>query len=460
VNGVAYTYDDNGNLLSDGVNTYAYDSANRLTSVNGTGSYTYNGLGDRLSQNGVNYTLDLNSGLTQVLSDGTTSYTYGLGRISQQSGNTPEYFLGDALGSVRQLVNNAGKVTLAKSYDPYGNVVSSTGSGSSVYAYTGEQQDASGLTYLRARYYNPVDGRFVSKDTWEGDENKPMSMNRWMYTSGNPINYTDPTGKYHGDVHQDGTLQWGGQGQLAENISYWDERVDTSPYLSPIGVCIPCHFMSGASTFAHIETAVNSGLSYLFGGALHQFQDYFSHYGEGYRAETLGHWNSMFGRSSEKLKDFFEGGHTASYSYSSPAGNGTISRWESSPFPKHPKEDLMRELRKRNPGLQISDIKSDWDLVDLYLRFDPGETLSEKMNERAYFSFDPDRYIRSSYRDTLMREDSMKLIKRFKSLPLKDGCGSHGVPVIKWLERGIPRDNSGEAQTMAELEIRNLLTSP
>jgi len=57
-----------------------------------------------------------------VLSDGTNSYTYGLGRISQQSGNTPEYFLGDALGSVRQLTDQAGAITYSKGYDPYGVV--------------------------------------------------------------------------------------------------------------------------------------------------------------------------------------------------------------------------------------------------------------------------------------------------------------------------------------------------
>jgi hypothetical protein len=64
--------------------------------------------------NGVstNYTLDLNSGLTQVLTDGTNTYTYGPstgsgGRISQeQSGNDPEYFLTDALGSVRQMTSH------------------------------------------------------------------------------------------------------------------------------------------------------------------------------------------------------------------------------------------------------------------------------------------------------------------------------------------------------------------
>lgn len=157
-------------------------------------TYAYNGLGDRLSQNGVNYTLDLNSGLTQVLDDGTTSYTYGLGRISQTNNSTAEYFLGDALGSVRQLVNGNADVTLTKSYDPYGNVVSSTGNGTSAFAYTGEQQDASGLTYLRARYYNPANGRFLSRDTWDGSYNSPQSLNRWNYTQSNPINYTDPSG--------------------------------------------------------------------------------------------------------------------------------------------------------------------------------------------------------------------------------------------------------------------------
>ena len=100
-----YNVKQSVNLLNDGQNEYVYDSANRLISVSNqstVSSYQYNGLGDRLSQtmNGVptNYTLDLNAGLTQVLSDGTTTYTYGLGRISQQSGNMHEYFLGDAVG--------------------------------------------------------------------------------------------------------------------------------------------------------------------------------------------------------------------------------------------------------------------------------------------------------------------------------------------------------------------------
>ena len=88
LNGINHVFDDNGNLLSDDANTYVYDSANRLVSVNSTETYTYNGLGDRLTQNGTQYVLDLSSSLTQVLYDGTNSYLYGLGRILQTNAST------------------------------------------------------------------------------------------------------------------------------------------------------------------------------------------------------------------------------------------------------------------------------------------------------------------------------------------------------------------------------------
>ena len=148
-------------------------------------SYHYNGLGDRLSQtvNGMttNYTLDLNAGLTQVLDDGTSAYVYGVGRIAQVN-TTAVYFLGDALGSVRQLTNPSGQVTLTKSYAPYGEVMSSNGSGSSPFAYTGEQVDVSGLTYTQT--YN-AENQLVSitvnpsgqttQFVYDGDGNPSMN---------------------------------------------------------------------------------------------------------------------------------------------------------------------------------------------------------------------------------------------------------------------------------------------
>ncbi len=204
VNGVTYTFDANGNLLSDGVNAYTYDSANRLKSISNQSSvtsYASNGLNDRLQEtmNGstTNFTMDLNSGLTQALSDGTNTYVYGVDRIAQVNTGT-QYFLGDALGSVRQLTNQSGAITYARVYDPYGVVTQTSGAAQTAYGYTGEFT-SNDMVYLRARFYAPSVGRFLARDTWGGDVNQPMSYNSWLYTYGNPVNYVDKTGLSTGD---------------------------------------------------------------------------------------------------------------------------------------------------------------------------------------------------------------------------------------------------------------------
>jgi RHS repeat-associated protein len=202
VNGTAYTWDNNGNLLNDGASTYAYDAANRLTSVSNqstVSSYQYNGLGDRLSQTvnaaTTNYVLDLNAGLTQVLSDGNNTYLYGAMRIGELQAGGMAYHLGDALGSVRQLADASGSVTLARNFEPYGKVLNGTGSGSTTFAFTGEQLDAgTGFTFLRARFYNSGYGRFFQRDTFLGDQQRPMSFNTWLYVYNSPTNLVDPSG--------------------------------------------------------------------------------------------------------------------------------------------------------------------------------------------------------------------------------------------------------------------------
>ncbi len=89
VNGQSYTWDNNGNLVSDGLLTYSYDQANRLKQVTqgaNTYTFTYNGVGDRLQQTvGITttrYVLDPSTGLTQVLADGTNTYLYGNVRLA------------------------------------------------------------------------------------------------------------------------------------------------------------------------------------------------------------------------------------------------------------------------------------------------------------------------------------------------------------------------------------------
>jgi len=203
VDDIDYTWDDNGSLLSDGVYTYTYDYENRLTAISGQPSvfsFVYNGLGDRYQQtvNGetVTYTLDIASDLSQVLMDGNYTYLYGLGRLAQQNESRTDYFLTDALGSVRQLTTQDGNVSLAQSFDPFGNPFSAMRPGASHYGYAGEWTDASGLQLLRARYYAPGQGRFVTHDPFPGLPGQPATLNAYVYALNNPLLYTDPSGEF------------------------------------------------------------------------------------------------------------------------------------------------------------------------------------------------------------------------------------------------------------------------
>jgi len=72
-----------------------------------------------------------------------------------------------------------GQVTLTRSYDPFGNVLSSVGNEASAFGYAEQWEDGSGLIDLRARYYLPADGRFLTEDSWQGDNKDPMSLNHW-----------------------------------------------------------------------------------------------------------------------------------------------------------------------------------------------------------------------------------------------------------------------------------------
>jgi len=79
-------------------------------------------------------------------------------------------------------------------YDAYG--LPATGdAAATARLYAGEPWDASvGACYLRARWYLPEWGRFLSRDSYEGTDDDPVSQNRFLYTHANPVNNTDPTG--------------------------------------------------------------------------------------------------------------------------------------------------------------------------------------------------------------------------------------------------------------------------
>jgi RHS repeat-associated protein len=88
-----------------------------------------------------------------------------------------------------------GAVETVTTYEPYGNLLAQTGTSGTTYGFTGEQHDAAtGLLYLRARYYNQALRIFMGKDMWQGNAQRPMSYNPWLYVYANPVNYTDPSG--------------------------------------------------------------------------------------------------------------------------------------------------------------------------------------------------------------------------------------------------------------------------
>jgi len=201
VNGQVYKWDNNGNLKDDGLRQYTYDAANRLTQVisgGATSQFVYNGDGDRVARivNGVrtDYVIDP-TGLAQVLSDSQgNSYIPGLAEFD---GNAWQYQLTDYLGSNRLMTGQNGQILGQQDFDPFGNPLSSQ---QGMFGYTGEQTDSSGLVYLRARYYNPNTGTFLTKDPFPGVVQNPITLHPYLYTGNNPINRVDPSGEYFDSV--------------------------------------------------------------------------------------------------------------------------------------------------------------------------------------------------------------------------------------------------------------------
>ena len=97
----------------------------------------------------------------------------------------------------------------------------------------------------------------------------------------------------------------------------------------------------------------------------------------------------------------------------------------------HPKFDVIQNVLDRNPGVNLGNL-TDWDLIDLYFRYDPGLPQSLRVGpppknmfmysenlyvQRGYFSFNTDSYIQDSNRDSQMLAETQNHILEFYKTP-------------------------------------------
>ncbi len=206
VGGVTYTYDADGNLTSDGTNTYAYNALNQLISITGPGgttTFTYDALGlqvaattnGQTTENLIDPTCCGNL-VGQFTSSGSliADYSYGLGLTSQVTTSGSSYYDFDAAGSTVGLNNSSGAYSDTYSYLPFGGSLTSTQSVANPFQFLAEARattESSSLDLVRGRYYDTALGRYLSENPLqlEGGD-----LNFYRYRLNSPTESTEPMG--------------------------------------------------------------------------------------------------------------------------------------------------------------------------------------------------------------------------------------------------------------------------
>ncbi|CAI6082969.1 hypothetical protein PAECIP112173_03744 [Paenibacillus sp. JJ-100] len=193
----SYTYDARNQLTGAVVNdqsvSYRYNGDGLMTerSTGGqTTRYYYDDRGLLLAEGTVN-----SEGAVQI----TTGYVYdAAGKLTarQIAGeNQLQSYVTNGHGDVTEIRDASGNILNRYTYDIWGNPETTEETVPNALRYAGEYwDDVTELQYLRARWYDPSVGRFISEDTYEGELTNPLSQNLYTYVHNNPLIYVDPSG--------------------------------------------------------------------------------------------------------------------------------------------------------------------------------------------------------------------------------------------------------------------------
>ncbi len=192
-----YSYNDAGEITGDGLRSFTLNSLGQITAFAGA-TYTYDGNAKRIKAAvgaATEYALCSRGGALVYVERGVEQIDYvALGgqkvELKKVAGiTTATYLHSDILGSPRKA---SGAGAWQEHYDPFGQRLNG---GTGKIGHTGHAFDAeSGLTYMQARFYDPLVGRFLSTDPVYFSDKNPFTFNRYAYANNNPYKYIDPSG--------------------------------------------------------------------------------------------------------------------------------------------------------------------------------------------------------------------------------------------------------------------------